>query len=200
LEEYNVLTIDDILFTPNRTDVLESYTVLIFGIDGIVQYSLTTFDWFADVLNETTTFIDKTDQYNDDLKYVGIVNNEELVETVQVPEVLWALLLSECDIMELGRDARVQKTPEEFGPNYWVSAGWSYVKTETGFKYTAPDGWVAPTSLSLEARKDYYINIKEVLKKGLTVRPELTDQITEYLETIKTQLPIIEQQIKDRDG
>jgi len=200
LEEYNVLTIDDILFTPNRTDVLESYTVLIFGIDGIVQYSLTTFDWFADVLNETTTFIDKTDQYNDDLKYVGIVNNEELVETVQVPEVLWALLLSECDIMELGRDARVQKTPEEFGPNYWVSAGWSYVKTETGFEYTAPDGWVAPTSLSLEARKDYYINIKEVLKKGLTVRPELTDQITEYLETIKTQLPIIEQQIKDRDG
>lgn len=197
-----MLSIHDIVFNssnPTPEDV-QKYTTLLLGIDGTVQYILGTYDYVADLLESSYEKRNVTDDYDDGSFYIEYSNNGEVVEVIQVQEIVWALLMSDCDVIEIVRDATVRKTKEEVGDLFYVESGWSYEKVGEEYKITPPEGWTAPATLSID---EQYAAISEMINKVegyLALNPSMTPGYNDNLIAAKVKQAEILAKIEERDG
>jgi hypothetical protein len=197
-----VLSIHDIVFNADNStpENVKKYTTVVLGIDGAIQYILGTYDHVADLLESSYEKRNATDDYDDGNFYIEYSNNGEIVETIQVPEIVWALLMSDCDVIELVRDATVRKTKEEIGDVFYVESGWPYRKVGEDYQITPPEGWAAPTPLSID---EQYASISEMVTKVenyLILNPSMIPGHNDNLIKAKIKQAELLAKIEERDG
>jgi hypothetical protein len=136
-------------------DNLHTFIGVAFGLDGEVKHVVGTYVSFFELLTAGHTLVDASEKYDDGKFYIDFVNNEVVVETLEAPELVWALLLSEPVILELLRDARVNPSYLNNGIAFYVKEGWSYVLIDGTYEFLSPEGWVLPAE-ALETAEETY--------------------------------------------
>jgi hypothetical protein len=152
---------------------------ILLGIDGVVQYVLHTYSDVYDLLTSGPTLEDASSRYTDGNYYVDVNKDGQTVDTYQVPEIVWALLLSNCEIIEVARYATSPKTYEEMGPIYYVEPGWTYTVQNGTHEVSPPTGWAPPVQKSVQEQYEYY----QQLVESLELFVEKTTDIDEYYIT-----------------
>jgi hypothetical protein len=154
-------------------DNLHTFISVAFGLDGEVKHAIGTYVSFFELLTAGHTLVDASERYNDGKFYIDFVNEGSIVETLEAPELVWALLLSEPVVLELVRDARVKPSYLNNGIAFYVKEGWSYVLIDGNYEFLSPEGWTLPVESSetpeeayekqaaaLERLKEAYKNIR----------------------------------------
>lgn len=136
-------------------DNLHTFIGVAFGLDGEVKLAVGTYISFFELLTAGHTLVDASEKYDDGKFYIDFVNNGVVVETLEAPELVWALLLSEPVILEILRDARVPPSYLNNGIAFYVKEGWSYVLIDGNYEFLSPEGWVLPAD-ALETAEETY--------------------------------------------
>jgi hypothetical protein len=165
---------------------------LALGIDNVVQYILHTYDDVYALLTEPHTFSDGAEGNLEGAYYVNVLLNEDVVETLQVPEIVWALLLSDCDVIKVAKYTEVGKTYEEMGELYYIEAGWRYSE---GYEILPPVGWVAPVKKTLQEQHEYYVKLTTGLTSYIAKNPDSDEYYVEMLNSATSRKLTLEAQI-----
>jgi len=169
-----MLTFDQILFnwqSPTLAEDRKNYVGVALGIDDNIEYTFGTYLPIYELLSLGHTFVDKSNEYNDDKYYIGVIDGETELETLEVPQIIWALLLSECEVIEAIRDASIENTIESFGTNYYVGKGWTYVKINNNYTLTPPENWSLPPVKTDEENLAYYQTIVSKITSFIEKNP-----------------------------
>lgn len=197
-----MLTINDVVFQSHGATPADvsKYTTLLLGIDGAVQHIWGTYDNVADLVQAGYTKRDVTADYDDGTFYIEYADNGAVVETIQVTEIIWALIMSDCDIIEIVRDATVRATPEEVGPIFYVETGWPYTKVGDSYEVTPPSGWAPPSPPTLDQKYASVSGMVEKIEEYLEKNPGMTQGYADTLNTARTKQAELLAQIEERDG
>ena len=197
-----MLSINEVVFQSHgaTTEDLSKYATVLLGIDGAIQHLWGTYDHVSDLIQAGHSKRDATEDYNDDTFYIEYSANGEVVETIQVTEIIWALLMSDCDIIEIVRDATVRVTAEEVGPIFYVESGWPYTKVGDAYEVTPPPGWSPPAPPSLDDKYAALTNMVLKIEEYLEKNPNMTEGYTDTLNTARTKQAELLAQIEERDG
>lgn len=136
-------------------DNLHTFISVAIGLDDEVKHVFGTYIPFFELLTAGHTLVDASERYNDGKLYVDFVNNGTVVETLEAPELVWALLLSEPVILELVRDVRVPPSYARNGIVFYVKEGWSYALIDGTYEFLSPEGWTLPVE-STETPEERY--------------------------------------------
>jgi hypothetical protein len=136
-------------------DNLHTFISVAIGLDDEVKHVFGTYISFFDLLTAGHTLVDASERYNDGKFYVDFTNNGTIVETLEAPELVWALLLSEPVVLELVRDARVNPSYANNGIAFYVKEGWSYALIDDTYEFLSPEGWTLPAD-ALETPEERY--------------------------------------------
>jgi hypothetical protein len=168
---------------------------LVLGIDNVVQYLLHTYDNVYALLTSPHTFSDGAEGNPEGSYYVNVLLNEEVVETLQVPEIVWALLLSDCDVIKVAKYTETGKTYEEMGDLYYVEAGWRYSFSNGKHEILPPVGWASPVKKTLQEQHDYYVKLTEGLSNYIAKNPDLDEYYVEMLSSATSRKLTLEAQL-----
>jgi hypothetical protein len=136
-------------------DNLHTFISVAFGLDDEVKHVFGTYISFFELLTAGHTLVDASERYNDGKLYVDFVNNGTVVETLEAPELVWALLLSEPLVLELVRDITLPPSYARNGIIFYVKEGWSYALIDGTYEFLSPEGWVLPAD-ALETPEERY--------------------------------------------
>jgi hypothetical protein len=164
-------------------DNLHTFIGVALGLDGEVKHAFGTYISFFDLLTAGHTLVDASERYNDGKLYIDFVDNGTVVETLEAPELVWALLLSEPVVLELVRDARVNPSYANNGIAFYVKEGWSYVLIDGNYEFLSPEGWVLPAD-ALETPEERYAkqaakieHLKEAYKNIRYLHPDFLKEL-----------------------
>jgi hypothetical protein len=169
---------------------------LVLGIDNVVQYLLHTYDNIYELLTPPHTFSDGADGNPEGLYYINVSLNNEIVETLQVPEIIWALLLSNCDVIKVAKYKNSGKTYEEMGDLYYVEAGWRYSYSNSEYKILPPVGWNPPVKKTLQEQYDYQVRLTVGLAAYVEQNPESDAYYFEMLDSATSRKLTLEAQLR----
>jgi hypothetical protein len=172
------------------------HIALVLGIDNVVQYLLHTYDDIYALLTPPHTFSDGADGNPEGLYYVNVSLNNEVVETLQVPEIIWALLLSDCDVIKISKYTQGGKTYEEMGDIYYVEAGWSYSYSNGSYEILPPVGWNPPVKKTLQEQYDYQVRIVDGVAAYVEKNPESDPYYFEMLDSATSRKLTLEAQLR----
>lgn len=167
----------------NAEDNLNTFIAVAIGIDGTVQEVFGTYIHFFDLLKSGYNLVDSSENYNDEKFYVDFVDNGLMVETLEAPERIWALLLSEPDIFEIVRDATTRPSYLRDGIKYYINKDWTYVYVDGNYQVEPPDSWSLPSDAeeTEEERHQKKIikanEIKEAYALGADISPDTIAEI-----------------------
>ncbi len=137
-------------------DNLHTFISVALGLDDEVKHVFGTYVSFFELLTAGHTLVDSSDRYNDGKFYLDFVNDDEaVIETLEAPELIWALLLSEPVVLELIRDGRVRPSYSTHGIVFYVKEGWSYVLIDGTYEFLSPEGWILPAESSETPEETY---------------------------------------------
>lgn len=168
---------------PDAEDNLDQFIAVAIGIDGTVQEVFGTYILFFDLLKSNYNVIDSSTRYNDGKFYVDFINNEDIIETLEAPEKIWALLLSQPDIFEIVRDARTRPSYLRDGIRYYIKKDWTYLYVDGSYEVSPPEGWSLPadaneTEEERHAKQVLKANqIKEAYANGAEISPQILAEI-----------------------
>ena len=165
------------------------------GIDNVVQYLLHTYDDVYELLTSPHTFSDGAEGNPEGAYYVNVLLNDEIVETLQVPEIIWALLLSDCDVIKVAKYTETGKTYEEMGELYYIEAGWRYSSSNGKYEILPPVGWAPPVKKTLQEQYDYYIKLTTGLANYIAKNPDLDEYYVEMLRSATSRKLTLEAQL-----
>jgi hypothetical protein len=168
---------------------------VVLGIDNVVQYLLHTYDDVYALLTSPHTFSDGAEGNPEGSYYVNVLLNEEVVETLQVPEIVWALLLSNCDVIKIAKYTETGKTYEEMGNLYYVEAGWRYLFSSGVYEVLPPVGWAAPVKKTIQEQYDYYVQLTGGLTRYIAQHPDSDAYYTEMLSSATSKKTTLESQL-----
>jgi hypothetical protein len=137
------------------------------------------------LLASGSTLEDASTRFSDGNYYVDIIKDEVTLDTYQVPEIVWALLLSNCDIIEVARYATSPKTHEEMGDIYYVEPGWSYELVNGAYEVSAPANWMPPVTKTAQEQYDYYQELIASLEALIKKTPDIDSNFTDALDAAK---------------
>ena len=164
-------------------DNLHTFISVALGLDDEVKHVFGTYVSFFELLTAGHTLVDSSDRYNDGKFYVDFVNDGAVVETLECPELVWALLLSEPVVLELVRDARVKPSYLNNGIAFYVREGWSYVLVDDKYEFLSPEGWTLPVE-STETPEEAYAKqaaqlekLKEAYKQIRYLHPDFLKEV-----------------------
>jgi hypothetical protein len=168
-------------------DNLHTFISVAFGLDDEVKHVFGTYIPFFELLTAGHTLVDASERYNDGKFYVDFVNEGTVVETLEAPELVWALLVSEPVVLELVRDARVQPSYLNNGIAFYVKEGWSYVLIDGTYEFLSPEGWVLPEDASETPEERYAKQAEkiELLKNAYKSIKYLHPDFLKELEDLK---------------
>jgi len=169
---------------------------VVLGIDNIVRYLLHTYDDVYALLSSPHTFSDGAANNPEGAYYVEVSLNNEIVETLQVPEILWALLLSDCDVIKIAKYTEVGKTYEEMGDLYYVDAGWRYSHSNDSYTIFPPTGWAPPVKKTLQEQYDYHVHLTSKLSDYIEKNPESDAYYFEMLDSATSRKLTLEAQLR----
>jgi len=175
------------------------HVAIVLGIDNVVQYLLHTYDDIYALLTSPHTFSDGADGNPEGLYYVNVSLNNEIVETLQVPEIIWALLLSDCDVIKISKYTQGGKTYEEMGDIYYVGAGWSYSYSNGNYEILPPAGWNPPVKKTLQEQYDYQVRVANGLAAYVEKNPESDAYYFEMLDYATSRKLTLEAQLRVED-
>jgi hypothetical protein len=135
---------------PSAEDNLQEFIAVAVGIDGTVQEVFGTYISFFDLLTSNHSVVDSSENYEDNNFYVDFMENNMIIETLQAPERVWALLLSDPDIFEIARDATTRPSYLRDGIRYYTNKGWTYINVSGEYKVIPPDNWSLPADVNIE--------------------------------------------------
>jgi hypothetical protein len=185
-------TFEELSFDWTNTNNRAEHIGLALGIDNVVRYILHTYDDVYALLNKPYTFSDGAEGNPEGAYYVNVLLNEGVVETLQVPEIVWALLLSDCDVIKVAKYTEVGKTYEEMGELYYIEAGWRY---SDGYEILPPVGWVAPVKKTLQEQHEYYVKLTTGLTSYIAKNPDSDEYYVEMLRSATSRKLTLEAQI-----
>jgi len=168
-------------------DNLHTFISIAFGLDDEVKHVVGTYISFFELLTAGHTLVDATEKYNDGKFYIEFVTDGAVVETLEAPELIWALLLSEPVVLELVRDARVRPSYLNNGIAFYVKEGWSYVLIDDTYEFLSPEGWTLPADAS-ETPEEVYAKqaaALEQLKASYKQLQYLHPDFSKELESLK---------------
>lgn len=195
-----MLKFEEAVFDWQNRSNMDQHIGIVLGIDGTVQYLWHTYVNIYELLTSGNSLEDATEKYNDGLYYIEIFEGTSLLETIQVPEIVWALLLSDCAIIEIARYATSPKTYEEMGETYFVDAGWTYQLVDGVNKVSPPVGWVAPVKKTLQEQYDYQVSLIHKLSKMIESNPDADQYYVEVLDSAKSRRDTLHAQIEVENG
>ena len=175
---------------PDAVDNLDQFIAVAIGIDGTVQQVFGTYISFFDLLKSNYSLIDSSSSYNDGKFYVDFVNNGEIVETLQAPEKIWALLLSDADVFEILRDATITPSYTRDGLKYYTSEGWTYSNISGEYQVTPPANWSLPADFNLsheDKREAHLLRLNQMRERYLQspqIDPEILAKIDREIAKI----------------
>jgi hypothetical protein len=164
-------------------DNLHTFIAVALGLDDEVKHVFGTYISFFELLDAGHTLVDSSERYNDGKFYVDFVNDGVVVETLEAPELVWSLLLSEPVVLELLRDARVRPSYLNNGIAFYVKEGWSYVLIDGTYEFLSPEGWVLPSDSSETAEEIYekqaamLEHLKQSYKKIRYLHPDFIKEL-----------------------
>lgn len=159
-------------------DNLHTFIAVAIGIDGMIQHAFGTYVNFFELLSSNAIRVDSSSNYSDGKFYIDFINNNEIIETLEAPEKIWALLLSEPDIIEIARDARTPPSYLRDGIRYYVKEGWGYVKTQDDYEFMHPSSWTLPPDANDTIQDKYdkqmitLNSLKEAYKNANYLHPD----------------------------
>ena len=166
-------------------DNLHTFISVALGLDGKVHHVFGTYITFFELLTAGHELVDAS---RDGKFYINFIKDGQVVETLEAPEMVWALLLSEPDVIELVRDARVRPSFVNNGIVYYVKEDWSYTLIDGQYTFEPPIGWSLPRD-ARETSEEFYAKqvaildrLKESYKKLYYQHPEFIKS----LEDLKT--------------
>jgi hypothetical protein len=136
-------------------DNLHTFISVALGLDDEVKHVFGTYISFFELLTAGHALVDASEKYNDGKFYVDFINDGSVVETLEAPELIWALLLSEPVVLELVRDARVNPSYLNNGIAFYVKEGWSYVLIDDSYEFLSPEGWSLPSDAEETPEEKY---------------------------------------------
>ena len=145
-------------------DNLHTFISVAFGLDNEVKHVFGTYVSFFELLTAGHSLVDASEKYNDGKFYIDFVNDGAIIETLEAPELIWALLLSEPTVLELVRDARVNPSYLNNGIAFYVKEGWSYVLIDGVYEFLSPEGWTLPSE-ALETAEETYAKQAAALER-----------------------------------
>lgn len=164
-------------------DNLDQFIAVAVGIDGTVEEVFGTYISFFDLLTSNHSVVDSSENYEDNNFYVDFMDNQTVIETLQAPEKIWALLLSEPDIFEIVRDATTRPSYLRDGLRYYTNTNWTYVYNDGNYSVEPPNGWTLPSDAH-ETEEDRHQKhalkanqIKESHARGEYVSPDILAEI-----------------------
>ena len=164
---------------PEAEDNLNTFIAVAIGIDGTVQEVFGTYISFFDLLKSNYSCADSSTRYNNGKFYIDFVNGEEVVETLESPEKIWALLLSDPDIFEIVRDATIRPSYSRDGIRYYTNEGWGYTNVSEEYQVTPPTGWQLPADSHLsdeEKREAHLLKLNEIKIKYME-SPDINQEV-----------------------
>lgn len=177
---------NDLVVDWHDPDKKMDHVGILLGIDNVVQYVWHTYSYVYDSLTSGSTLEDASVRFSDGNYYVDILKDEVTIDTYQVPEIVWALLLSSCDIIEVARYATSPKTHEEMGDIYYVEPGWSYELINGDYKVSPPANWTPPVKKTAQEQYDYYQELIASLEALIAKTPDIDSNFTNALAAAKT--------------
>ena len=195
-----MLKFEDLVFDWNTPSNRDAHIGVVLGIDGKVQYLLHTYLNVYELLTSGNTLQDATDKYNDGDHYVEVYLGESLIETLQLPELVWALLLSECVIIEIGRYSVTPKTYEEMGDLYYVAVDWLYELVDGSYKVTPPTDWLPPVKKTLQEQLAYQVDIIQKLTTVLENNSNSDPYYVDLLSSANDKKATLQSQIEAENG
>lgn len=136
-------------------DNLHTFISVALGLDDEVKHVFGTYVSFFELLTAGHTLVDSSDKHNDGKFYIDFIDNESVVETLECPELIWSLLLSDPVVLELVRDARTKPSYLNNGIVFYVKEGWSYVLIDGSYEFLSPEGWVLPPDATETPEETY---------------------------------------------
>jgi hypothetical protein len=175
---------------PDAEDNLHEFIAVALGIDGTVEEVFGTYINFFNLLKSNYNLVDASDKYSDELLYVDFLNGSEVVQTLQLPEKVWALLLSEPEIFEIARDARIRPSYLRDGLKYYTNVGWTYINVDGEYEVNPPENWLLPDDAHItdqEKREIHIVKLNEVKDRYLNSHPinqEMLAKIEKEIERL----------------
>lgn len=195
-----MLKFEDLVFDWTTSSNRDAHIGVVLGIDGKVQYLLHTYLNVYELLTSGNALQDATDKYNDGDHYVEVYSGETIIETLQLPELVWALLLSDCVIIEIGRYSVTPKTYEEMGDLYYVAVGWLYQLVNGSYEVTPPADWAPPVKKTLQEQLAYQVDVIQKLTFVLENNPDSDQYYVDLLSSANDKKAALQLQIEAENG